>query len=560
MTLGYDYNIRNWLTSIESPLFKQKMYYVDGAGIPCYNGNISSVTWQSALSGKLSGYKFSYDGLNRMKDAMYGEGSSLDVNPGYFNEQVAGYDKNGNMLGIKRSGKLSEHSYGLIDNLLMAYDGNRLLAVKDKAGQSVYSNAFEFVDGADEATEYFYDASGNLIKDLNKKIVDIQYNYLNLPSRIEFENGDSIVYLYDANGTKLRATHVIGDDTTVTDYCGNVVYENGVLRLLLTETGYVSLNDDKYHYFIQDYQGNNRVVADEDGIVEEVNDYYPFGGLMASSVGSVQPYKYNGKELDRKGGLDWYDYGARQYDAALGRWHSVDPLAEKFYPFSPYNYCFDNPVKYIDPDGKQGRPTRPPVRRGYRNGGRPNPYAFYPRGMRPQSYVQKTSMTYRGNGTRQMVGMGPQTILNTVNTPGGNEVQMSNNNELGMWLSGFGDLTSNHIEFREKLISLVSTVRYGEDGNVQNSTEIVIDDPQLAMQQLDYEMKAREIEKGLGEVDFTGKSLVESLEMLAERKKVIQDKIGISPKEVIQTELFLHPERFRFGTSTRRILPELIQH
>ncbi|TGY38761.1 hypothetical protein [Bacteroides caecimuris] len=180
--------------------------------------------------------------------------------------------------------------------------------------------------------------------------------------------------------------------------------------------------------------------------------------------------------------------------------------------------------------------------------------------MRPQSYVQKTSMTYRGNGTRQMVGMGPQAILNTVNTPGGNEVQMSNNNELGMWLSGFGDLTSNHIEFREKLISLVSTVRYGEDGNVQNSTEIVIDDPQLAMQQLDYEMKAREIEKGLGEVDFTGKSLVESLEMLAERKKVIQDKIGISPKEVIQTELFLHPERFRFGTSTRRILPELIQH
>ncbi len=169
-------------------------------------------------------------------------------------------------------------------------------------------------------------------------------------------------------------------------------------------------------------------------------------------------------------------------------------------------------------------------------------------------------MTYRGNGTRQMVGMGPQTILNMVNTPGGNEVQMSNNNELGMWLSGFGDLTSNHIEFREKLISLVSIVRYGEDGNVQHSTEIVIDDPQLAMQQLDYEMKAREIEKGLGEVDFTGKSLVESLEMLAERKKIIQDKIGISPKEIIQTELFLHPERFRLGTSTRRILPELIQH
>lgn len=381
-----------------------------------------------------------------------------------------------------------------------------------------------------------------------------------MPCRVEFENGNSISYLYDANGTKLRATHVIGKDTTVTDYCGNVIYENGVPSTLLTQYGYISLSDNKYHYFLQDHQGNTRVVVDEDGKVEEVNDYYPFGGLMASSSGDVQPYKYNGKELDRKGGLDWYDYGARQYDAALGRWHSVDPLAEKFYPFSPYNYCFDNPVKYIDPDGKQGRPTRPPVRRGYRNGGRPNPYAFYPRGMRPQSYVQKTSMTYRGNGTRQMVGMGPQAILNTVNTPGGNEVQMSNNNEFGMGISGGIDFLNSYKDFKELLISLVSTVRYGEDGNVQNSTEIVIDDPQLAMQQLDYEMKAREIEKGLGEVDFTGKSLVESLEMLAERKKVIQDKIGISPKEVIQTELFLHPERFRFGTSTRRILPELIQH
>ena len=105
------------------------------------------------------------------------------------------------------------------------------------------------------------------------------------------------------DGAKLRTTHVIGNDTTVTDYCSNVVYENGTPKMLLTEVGYVSLNDNKYHYFIQDHQRNNRVVANEDGKVEEVNDYYPFGGLMASSTNFVQPYKYNGKELDRKGGL-----------------------------------------------------------------------------------------------------------------------------------------------------------------------------------------------------------------------------------------------------------------
>ena len=89
-----------------------------------------------------------------------------------------------------------------------------------------------------------------------------------------------------------------------------MLYENDVPHTLLTETRYISLNDNKYHYFIQDHQGNNRVVTNEDGTIEEINDYYPFGGLMASS-GSVQPYKYNGKELDRKSGLDWYDYGSR---------------------------------------------------------------------------------------------------------------------------------------------------------------------------------------------------------------------------------------------------------
>ena len=83
-----------------------------------------------------------------------------------------------------------------------------------------------------------------------------------------------------------------------------------------------------------------------------MNHYYPFGGTFASTS-SVQPYKYNGKELDRKGGLDWYDYGARHYDAALGRWHVVDPMAEKYFGWSPYNYCANNSINCIDPDGKK---------------------------------------------------------------------------------------------------------------------------------------------------------------------------------------------------------------
>ena len=200
------------------------------------------------------------------------------------------------------------------------------------------------------STEYEYDENGNLTKDLNKNITAIQYNCLNLPSRVMFANGNSISYLYDAAGRKLRTVHVLEGDSVTTDYCGNVVYENGVPQILLTEVGYVSLTDGQYHYYLKDHQGNNRVVVDEEGTVEEVNHYYPFGGVF-SSTGDAQPYKYNGKELDRKGGLDWYDYGARMYDAALGRFMKTDRFSEKYVSLSPYQYGANNPVNNIDVNG-----------------------------------------------------------------------------------------------------------------------------------------------------------------------------------------------------------------
>lgn len=204
-----------------------------------------------------------------------------------------------------------------------------------------------------QESAYAYDANGNLTKDLNKNIVDIQYNYLNLPSRILFKNGDSISNMYSADGEKLRTTQIIGGDTLTTDYCGNAIYENGVLTKLMTEVGYITMADTTFHYFIKDHQGNVRVVADEHGNVEELNDYYPLGGLMSSgSSKSVQPYKYNGKELETTNGLNWYDYGARRYDPVLGRWNAVDPSCEKYYGWSPYTYCKDNPVLRIDPNGK----------------------------------------------------------------------------------------------------------------------------------------------------------------------------------------------------------------
>jgi len=195
-----------------------------------------------------------------------------------------------------------------------------------------------------------------------------------LPSVITFTDGNTITYGYDASGQKLSVTHLTATAgivipmtnimtplapaniaiTTKTDYCGNVIYENGALSKILTEEGYITFSGTTpvYHYYLKDHQGNNRVVINQSGAVQQVNHYYPFGGLFGEGIQtSNQPYKYNGKELDRFQGVDMYDYGARHYDAALGRTTTVDPMAEKYYSFSQYVYCANNPVRFIDPNG-----------------------------------------------------------------------------------------------------------------------------------------------------------------------------------------------------------------
>ena len=352
----YTYNIRGWLTGVSGSKFTQNLYYNTGNGVVKYNGSISSMTWKSGNESTVRGYKFTYDGLDRVLNATYGETASISTNANRFSENVTGYDKNGNIKGLQRYGQLSSTSYGLIDNLTLTLNGNQLSCVEDAVSTAAYGTNTAFVNGASAAGEYAYDVNGNLTKDLNKGIADIQYNVLNLPSTVSFSDGSTITYTYGADGTKLRTVHKIGSTTTTTDYCGNVIYENGTQKLLLTEEGYINLTGtQQYHYYLKDHQGNNRVVINQSGTVEETNHYYPFGGVFGTA-GNTQPYKYNGKELDTKKGLNWYDYGARHYDAALGRFTTNDPLAEKYYSMSPYTYCADNPVKFIDPNGMEYAP------------------------------------------------------------------------------------------------------------------------------------------------------------------------------------------------------------
>ena len=161
---------------------------------------------------------------------------------------------------------------------------------------------------------------------------------------------------------------------------------------------------------------------------------------------------------------------------------------------------------------------------------------------------------------RRHVPLEEQRYLQVTDTPGGNEVQMSSGNKWGQSLSGALDLTDRYIDFRNRLVSLATTVKYSENGIVQKSLEMIINDPELAQKQLDYEAQARKIDEELGKLDFTGKSLAEILEISAERKDIIQERLGLSPKDILWNEFLTNPEAFQTVGTNRRVLPEFRQH
>ncbi|MET3020874.1 DUF6443 domain-containing protein [Flavobacterium hydatis] len=360
-TISYGYNIRGWLKNINnvnalgSSLFAFQLNYNDSTTGKLYNGNISQTLWKTAnADSSLKSYAYTYDALNRLTLA----NDISTLNPGRYNEGLI-YDKNGNIMSLTRLGHtdVNATNFAKMDDLTYDYIGNKLIKVEDSSGSTE-----GFKNGASLPVEYEYDPNGNMKTDANKGILAIAYNYLNLPTKITFPSG-TIDYVYDATGVKQRKVVSTG---TTTDYAGSFIYENNTLQFFSQPEGYVSNNSGTFEYIYQykDHLGNVRLSYDKNLSIVEENNYYPFGlkhkgynGVTAALGTAVaQKYKYNGKELqdDNIGGikLDLYDYGARNYDPALGRFMNIDRMAEKFESLTPYQYAGNTPTLFIDVNGE----------------------------------------------------------------------------------------------------------------------------------------------------------------------------------------------------------------
>jgi RHS repeat-associated protein len=402
--IDYKYNIRGWMTDINDvdnlskagdplDLFAFHINYntitdaVNGAVKELYNGNISETFWRTSSDNIKRKYGYGYDYQNRLLGAYYQlPGTAIPLADSYSAHYS--YDSNGNILTLTRNGEQDFANTVLgIDDLAYVYDeGNKLVNVRDYESVSMGYHDSHISSVVDD---FYYDTYGNLIEDKDKQITAITYNHLNLPTKILFSSGGKIEYFYDATGIKLKKKVTDGTTITNTEYMDGYQYTNSIIDFFPTAEGYVKVvsgqigTNYKYIFNYTDHLGNIRLKYSENPSTGEVaileeNHYYPYGlthkgyngnhKVFTEDAGGnitltpVTPllndsYKYGfgGKEYDDSMDLNTYDFGARNYVPALGRWMNIDPLAENYSAISPYVYGLNNPLFFIDPDGRKIR-------------------------------------------------------------------------------------------------------------------------------------------------------------------------------------------------------------
>ncbi len=350
-----------------------------------YNGSVSSMTWVMTGDATVRGYKYTYNDYGWLTAATYGEGLAVSANKDRYSEKISGFTRNGSITGFQRHGNMASSNFGKIDDLTITYSGNRISTVKD-ASLPVTQNGSMDYPGGSTPKSFEYNAFGAIVKDESRGITAVTYDNFGNPLSTMFSSGVGMKNVYSATGEKLKTLTITNatrqadaaiafepemdmlslDDSaaasgvmaqSTTEYHGPIIYRDGKVDMVLFPGGYATVNGSAvtFHYYTQDYLGNNRAVINgSTGAIEQTVAYYPYGGVIIGlgTPTTGQPYKFGGKELITANGLNEYDFGARWYYSTVPSFTKPDPMAEKYPWLSPYLYCANNPVNYVDPDGR----------------------------------------------------------------------------------------------------------------------------------------------------------------------------------------------------------------
>nr|WP_315088915.1 RHS repeat-associated core domain-containing protein [uncultured Chryseobacterium sp.] len=363
-------------------------------------------------------YGYAYDKINRLTAGFYQNPQNPNSKE---NTESLAYDLNGNITSLYRTSVLEygNTTPTMIDNLQYIYasgnTGNRLTNINDYAqnatgyegggqtiGYDVNGNMISMPDKGISVIKYNhlnlphhleysrdgiemvkldtkYRADGTKLRKVNTTTISGINGYTTSVKTIDYLDGFQYQNITNSGGggggsSSFSASNLESSRAMETQAFSLVdigglepvgMLKNSELQFLPTSEGFYDYIKNQYIYQYKDHLGNTRVSFGKNsaGVLEivDANDYYPFGmnhlksGNSFFGSSSYKNYKYNGKELQESG---MYDYGARFYMPDIGRWIVVDPLAEKMRRHSPYNYAFNNPIRFIDPDGMQNEDWR----------------------------------------------------------------------------------------------------------------------------------------------------------------------------------------------------------
>jgi RHS repeat-associated protein len=349
------YNLQGWTTAkntlnaSSANIFSQQLaYYNPQKGTtPLYTGNISEWTVAQGANAT-STFGFSYDNLGRLTNTNRYVGAGATASS-TFTERNLSYDANGNILTLSRYGASAATPE---DNFTYTYNGNRLMNLAGTNGGTALSGA-----------NYAYDGNGNMTHD-GRMNLDVTYDIFGMPQSVQQNGTLKCAYTYLADGTKV----MVQDNASSSSsngylYIGSMVFKKTGTSYAFESTDFgggriINVNGTlSPYYYATDHLGSVRAITDASGNVTERNDYYAFGKRMTTGgsypVMTSNRWKYNGKEVQTTGGVNWLDYGAREYDEVIARWTRPDPMSEKYYGTSGYAYCVDNPINKIDLFGKK---------------------------------------------------------------------------------------------------------------------------------------------------------------------------------------------------------------